>query len=67
MSKPITYLHIPLPDGNLVIDEWCKCKHKRSAHNDNVEKGHGPCRLCDCGRFVWEDFLAIPNPDLKHG
>lgn len=38
----------------------CSCSHNGdgplSAHEDNLEHGHGACRICDCQRFIWSEW-----------
>ncbi len=40
----------------------CTCEHlgdgSDSEHQDNLEEGHGACRVkgCKCARFVWAGF-----------
>lgn len=34
-------------DGQIVVDEVCKCKHSRRGH----EMGVGPCDYCSCTSF----------------
>lgn len=54
-----TKVRNPLEDA---VDEMCTCGHKKSSHKDNVydgavAKGHGSCRICDCKRFTWKEFV----------
>ena len=42
-----------------VIDELCRCGHRRSEHMDTVAKGHGGCLKPECGcvKFTWKSFV----------
>ena len=39
----------------------CTCGHtgdgEGSQHEDTFQHGHGACKLCDCERFTWKEFL----------
>jgi hypothetical protein len=58
-----------LPNGSVIIDEMCRCGHKRSNHGPGPanEDGHGACARtkCKCKRFVFENWITIPNPKIK--
>jgi len=58
-----------LPSGRRVVDERCRCGHKRSEHGHTVGWGHGECRSnstgplrdsrvhrqeCICTKFTWK-------------
>lgn len=40
----------------------CTCGHvgdkPESDHRDLFQSGHGPCRLCKCGRFRWRNWIS---------
>jgi len=44
-------------DWSKVIDEMCRCGHKRSEHNDTLARGHGNCKKCKCVKYTWTSFI----------
>lgn len=48
----------------------CSCGHTGdgplSAHIDDLEFGHGRCRICDCTRFAWSSFTMSFQEDLDN-
>jgi hypothetical protein len=47
-----------LPDGRVVVDEFCTCGCKRSGHNHSIAWGHGSCATCRiCPKFSFKAFV----------
>lgn len=46
-----------------IIDELCTCGHLKSAHGDTIVKGHGSCKLCDCSKFTFIDFVLVDSAE----
>lgn len=40
-------------NGDIIIDEKCKCGGMRSEHEDTISLGHGPMPSRGCGKFTW--------------
>ncbi len=67
MYVPPNPFPMSLPSGRLIVDEYCRCGHKRSEHGHTVAWGHGECKAsatsrngrvhreeCVCQKFTWK-------------
>jgi len=47
----------------------CSCGHTGdgggSQHEDTVQAGHGKCRMCNCQKFTWVEFLPGAVEEIK--
>jgi hypothetical protein len=56
MTHPTNPFPATLPhSGDRIIDETCRCEHRRTAHANTVAFGHGHCSAtgCSCTKFSW--------------